>query len=317
MSRQLVVRAADGLWHPISIPIPCTQLLLFSPSLAVLSGTAFPHGLPGGVTRVFPLSVADHQEAEAWQAACHQNLEQQLGRTVDGYVGLRLERPLGKAPLVVRELPETVGSKVWRGAWLLWKSLVELHGFSGVSRVLELGAGVGLVGLLLAADHALEVVVSETRTAYDGAALTWDNLVYNVRINAEPIAAGGGHVEALEVDWTHGLQDPAPRFDIVIGSDILYEPHLFEDLLDVMQQAAPQAVLVQNVARKGTEYFKDLCRNRNIGLRAVDVSAIDANEQWITEGVADAVDGVYECWFLDFSQARGRENGAPSFSGAS
>ena len=141
--------------------------------------------------------------------------------------------------------------------------------------------------------------------------------VYNVRINAEPIAAGGGHVEALEVDWTHGLQDPAPRFDIVIGSDILYEPHLFEDLLDVMQQAAPQAVLVQNVARKGTEYFKDLCRNRNIGLRAVDVSAIDANEQWITEGVADAVDGVYECWFLDFSQARGRENGAPSFSGAS
>ena len=41
-----------------------TQLLLFSPSLAVLSGTAFPHGLPNGVTRIFPLSVADQQQAD-------------------------------------------------------------------------------------------------------------------------------------------------------------------------------------------------------------------------------------------------------------
>ena len=41
-----------------------TQLLLFSPSLAVLSGTAFPHGLPDGVTRIFPLSVADQQQAD-------------------------------------------------------------------------------------------------------------------------------------------------------------------------------------------------------------------------------------------------------------
>jgi hypothetical protein len=38
-----------------------------------------------------------------------------------------VDRPRGQAPLVLRELPETVGSKVWRGAWLLWKSL-EVYG---------------------------------------------------------------------------------------------------------------------------------------------------------------------------------------------
>ena len=38
-----------------------------------------------------------------------------------------MDRPRGQAPLVLRELPETVGSKVWRGAWLLWKSL-EVYG---------------------------------------------------------------------------------------------------------------------------------------------------------------------------------------------
>eukprot|EP00439_Symbiodinium_sp_Y106_P079831 s759_g18.t1 len=293
-----------GLWHPVTRPLPCTQLLLFSPSLAVLSGTAFPHGLPDGVTRIFPLSVADQQQAEVWQTTCHQSLEEQIGSKVHGYVSLRVSRPLGRAPLLVRELPETVGSKVWRGAWLLWKCLANLHGLGGISRVLELGAGVGLVGLLLAADHSLEVVVSETRTGYGGAELTWENLVYNVQMNAEQIAEGGGRIEALELDWTQGLQDQVRKFDLVVGSDILYEPHLFEDLLDVMQTAASEAVLVQNVARKGTQYFKELCRARNIGLRAVDVSNLDANEQWLVEGVADAVDGVYQCWFLDFSQAR-------------
>ena len=42
--------------------------------------------------------------------------------------GFSVDRPRGQAPLVLRELPETVGSKVWRGAWLLWKSL-EMYGF--------------------------------------------------------------------------------------------------------------------------------------------------------------------------------------------
>lgn len=41
--------------------------------------------------------------------------------------GFSVDRPRGQAPLVLRELPETVGSKVWRGAWLLWKSL-EVYG---------------------------------------------------------------------------------------------------------------------------------------------------------------------------------------------
>ena len=278
MSRHLVARAADGLWHPVPLPVPCTKLLLFSPSLAVLTGTAFPHGLPSGVGRVFPLSVADQQEAESWQASCHRSLQQQLGQEIHGYVSLDLERSQGRAPLLVRELPETVGTKVWRGAWLLWKSLTALHGLQGVTRVLELGAGVGLVGLLLAADHALKVTVSETRTGYSRAALTWDNLVYNVQMNAEQIAEGGGHIEALELDWRRGLPEATLKFDLVVGSDILYEPHLFESLLNVMQSAAERAVVVQNVARKGTQYFKDLCKARNIELQVVEVSNLDANE---------------------------------------
>eukprot|EP00435_Cladocopium_sp_Y103_P024629 s347_g6.t1 len=296
MFRQLLIR--DGLgWQLVSWPLPPTRLLLFSPSFAVLSGTALPHGLPTGIQKEFPLSVKDQQETEAWQLLSHQRLEEELQVEVDGYVSFSVDRPRGQAPLVLRELPETVGSKVWRGAWLLWKSL-EVYGLHGASNILELGSGCGLVGLLLAADRGLRVTLSETRSAYAGAAVTFENLRQNVETNRWSIRqSSGGEVEVLELDWTQGL-DKKHDFDLVIGSDILYEPHLFEDLLDVLQAAADRAILVQNLARKGTEYFLQLCEQRCVAVRAVDVSHLD-EEMWLQ----DAKDGVYQCWFLDFSAA--------------
>eukprot|EP00438_Fugacium_kawagutii_P000159 Skav224448 [mRNA] locus=scaffold3858:12349:13422:+ [translate_table: standard] len=239
----------------------------------------------------------EQQETETWQFLSHRRLEEALQVEVEGYVSVSVDRPEGKSPIVIRELPETVGGKVWRGAWLLWKAL-NLYGLDGASDILELGAGVGLVGLLLAADLGVSVALSETSTAYSGAEVTWENLLYNVQMNQAQIGQVGGHVEALEVDWTKGLT--GQRFDLVIGSDILYEPHLFEDLLDVMQEAAPKAVLVQNLARKGTEYFLELCKKRHISVRSVDVSDLDADEM---DGIADSRDGTYHCWFLDFTQA--------------
>eukprot|EP00913_Durusdinium_trenchii_P034457 g32238.t1 len=140
-------------------------------------------------------------------------------------------------------------------------------------RVLEVGAGVGLVGLLLAADHGMKVTLSETRDGYSGAATTFENLRRNVerfherRLARAAQADGADGVGAVEfgeaqvmelATWAMevgvgGVPVPEHSFDLVIGSDVLYEPHLFEDLLDVLQTAAPKAVLVQNLARKGQE----------------------------------------------------------------
>ncbi|CAK8994868.1 Methyltransferase-like protein 23 [Durusdinium trenchii] len=224
-----------------------------------------------------------------------------------------MDRPQGQLPLVLQEAPETVGGKVWRGAWLLWKSLLHFEGaLPSGRRVLEVGAGVGLVGLLLAADHGMKVTLSETRDGYSGAATTFENLRRNVerfheRRLARAAQADGadgvgavefGEAQVMELDWTQGVPVPEHSFDLVIGSDVLYEPHLFEDLLDVLQTAAPKAVLVQNLARKGTAYFLELCRQRNIEVKSEDVSHLDDDLPQ-----TDAQDGVYHCWFLDFSQA--------------
>lgn len=53
-----------------------------------------------------------------------------------------------------------------------------------------------------------------------------------------------------------------PRVDLVVGADILYEPEFFEALLGVLRRAAPRALLVQNTARRGTDFFKELCREQ-------------------------------------------------------
>ncbi|CAJ1404775.1 unnamed protein product [Effrenium voratum] len=316
----LVARAADGLWHQVTQPVPRARLLLYTPASAALS-TQLPHGLPEGVQLQFPLSVADQEQTVAWQLLCHQRLEAQLDREVEGYVSLRLDEPTALGPpLLVRELPETVGSKVWRGAWLLWKVLQN----SEAQSLLELGAGVGLTGLLLASEPSAQqrrVVVSETRNAYAGAEVTFQNLQHNAALNAAAIEAAGGSVQVLDLDWTEAVGRVIQAngafghaFDLVIGSDILYEPHLFEDLLTLMQRSARRAVLVQNTARKGTEYFKELCRLRGISLSEHDVSQLDADEVWLQQR-PDSAGGVYHCWTLEFPEPTALKKSEPRWIG--
>lgn len=81
--RLVIRRTAE--WHLVSWP-PATQLLLFTPSLTVLSGTSLPFGLPANVGSEFPLSVEDQQETETWQFLSHQRLEEALQVEVEGYV---------------------------------------------------------------------------------------------------------------------------------------------------------------------------------------------------------------------------------------
>lgn len=288
---RLVERCADG-WRPV-VSSPKTRLLLFTPTAAVLSGTAIPHGLPSGVQQVFPLSVDDQRRADEWQLLCHRELE--MDGPIDGYVSLSVDRSEGRAPVLIRETPETVGGKVWRGAWLLWRALCDLRmepafGLKDVKRVLEVGAGAGLVGILLAADHGIHVTLSESSRN----AATWQNLRHNVEMNR---GAMSGAIEIMELDWADGFT--TGTFDVVIGSDVLYEPHLFGNLLEVMQKAAHRAVLVQNLARKGTEHFLELCRQRGIRVSSTDVSHLDAGM-----GVSDAQDGVYHCWVLEFQTSQ-------------
>ncbi|MBU7007267.1 class I SAM-dependent methyltransferase [Phosphitispora fastidiosa] len=90
----------------------------------------------------------------------------------------------------------------------------------GGKRILELGAGLGLVGIVAAAKGA-EVV----QTDFISEALQLAE--QNARIN------GISKIQRVLADWREFPLDE--RFDLIIGSDILYEPTLHPFLKEIFQ----------------------------------------------------------------------------------
>ena len=144
-------------------------------------------------------------------------------------------------PLRVR-----VGSHIGGGAetgCVLWPAALALAALVrsapqlvAHSRVIELGAGVGLPGLLCAS-HASLVVLT------DIVAETLANLRYNASLLA-PEAARRVRVDSL--DWRDCAAGVCslPRCDLVLASDVVYEPTLLAALAGTLE-----TLLVRDCAR--------------------------------------------------------------------
>ena len=146
------------------------------------------------------------------------------------------------SPLFVRELPNTglgTAFTVWDGSIVLAKHLEHAYpGGLGGKRVLELGAGTGVVGLaasLLGAD----VLLTDLPVALD-------NLRAGVRLNAR--AAKGAPVEAQALDWFEpekseaawpdAARSVARGADLVVGADIVWVPELIAPLVRTLRFVA-------------------------------------------------------------------------------
>jgi predicted nicotinamide N-methyase len=119
-------------------------------------------------------------------------------------------------------------AELWPSALALarWVGVRALHG----ARVLELGCGLGLPsiaaalagGRVLATDWSSEAVEFTQRNAI----------------------ANGARLETAVADWADAgeLVERGP-WDLVIGSDLLYEPRNVALLLDVLEEVADHAVI--------------------------------------------------------------------------
>lgn len=114
------------------------------------------------------------------------------------------------------------GLMLWASALGLAERLAEEPSLIAGKRVLELGAGVGLPGIAAAALGASEVI----QTDYQDEALAL------ARHNA---AANGvqDRIRLRHGDWRSFFTDGLP-FDVVIGSDLLYERSLHAPLADLL-----------------------------------------------------------------------------------
>jgi predicted nicotinamide N-methyase len=128
----------------------------------------------------------------------------------------------------------------------LWPSSLALAGAIAAralrgARTLELGCGLGLPSIVAALAGA-RVLATDWST--EAVAMT--------RINAE---RNGAHLETLVCSWSDPLPllDDAP-WDLVIGSDLLYEQRNVEALLDLLPRLGDH-VLLADPGRKPAERF--------------------------------------------------------------
>lgn len=123
--------------------------------------------------------------------------------------------------------------------------------------VLEIGCGIGLVGLAALA-RGLRVTLSD----YDATSVAL--AIHNARQN-------GFVAEGLVLDWRRPLDR---RFDVVLGSDVTYEVRNHGPILDVVNHmTAPRGVAwIGDAGRQISAGFPKLARERGLHCGVVDAA---------------------------------------------
>ncbi len=155
------------------------------------------------------------------------------------------------------------GLLLWESAPVLAMTLAERADLVAGKGVLELGAGVGLAGLVAA--HLGASHVRQTDHAPEALALA--------RINATLNGINGVETERADwTDWTDGAQ-----YDLILGSDVLYERAAHAPISAILERnlAPGGRVLLADPGRMDTpDFVADL---ENTGWRvARTVRTIDA-----------------------------------------
>jgi predicted nicotinamide N-methyase len=167
------------------------------------------------------------------------------------------------------------------GSWVWDCALVLAHwldtpswSYSSLSgkRVIELGAGTGLPGLVAAVLGA-DVILTDKKALLPG-------LERNVAANNL-----GDKVEVQELEWGLDCRHVSPPMDYVLMSDLLYDtkamPALCKTLLD-LSDAHTEILLAYELRAGTTECFKEFQRR---GLRWSKVSNNDLHPDWNSEDI--------------------------------
>ncbi|KAG6856808.1 hypothetical protein H0H87_000505 [Tephrocybe sp. NHM501043] len=184
-----------------------------------------------------------------------------------------------KLKIHVRDIPidntdfRSVGAQTWGGACVLTETILDNPVAFGLSeprelRILELGAGTGLVSLALGKlfESAGTLIPPRKVVATDYYPSVLENLASNIHTNLPH----SGVVKSSFLDWSTFPNDPTPSppfdlpFDLVLGADIVYEP----------QHAAWIQSCLITLLRKPTENFDPLF-HLMIPLRATHSSEIN------------------------------------------
>jgi len=169
-------------------------------------------------------------------------------------------------------LGETTGGIVWETSYFLGRYFEEKIARDEIdlssSKVLEVGAGCGLLGLILNRLKAKEVVLTEL----DDSSGVLNLLRKNVSQNS-----GEGLVRACALDWSKAkdstlFSEGANSFDLIVGTDVVFRKDLVAPLLKIcchlskkktgkvvfcLQERCADALAELISLGEGAEYFCD------------------------------------------------------------
>ncbi len=150
-----------------------------------------------------------------------------------GPLTLKIMRPPDPGALIdVKRFKEEEFMPYWAELWVSGVRLAAVvadRDVRGLS-VLELGCGLGVPSVTAALGGATVLAVDWAQEALDV-----------TRQNAE---RNGASLETLRADWSkpETLLERAP-FDLVLCSDVLYEPRNVDALLDLLPRITPEVLL--------------------------------------------------------------------------
>jgi predicted nicotinamide N-methyase len=137
-------------------------------------------------------------------------------------------------------------AELWTSAIVLAERVLNDQTMHG-TKVLELGCGLGLVGLAAAKAGA-----DVTMTDYDPDALMFAR--WNMLANLS--ASDAGHVSIRPLDWREA---PGDRYDMILGADIVYEQRHIVPMMTFLTAAAKPGgrILVAEPGRRIGDDFME------------------------------------------------------------
>jgi len=149
--------------------------------------------------------------------------------------------PSIQATLTIRQLPsEGLSFQLWPAATSL-VSLLDRHradpsssplsaALDGRLRILELGSGTGIVGIVAAATLGAHATLTDLPHVVP-------NLKFNADANAGVVGPRGGELTVAPLRWGHAddVEAIGREFDLILASDVVYHDHLYDPLLETLR----------------------------------------------------------------------------------
>ncbi|BAT75476.1 uncharacterized protein HKW66_Vig0035430 [Vigna angularis] len=146
-----------------------------------------------------------------------------------------------QSTLTIRQLPsEGLSFQLWPAATSL-VSLLDRYradpsssplsaALNGRLRILELGSGTGIVGIVAAATLGGHVTLTDLPHVVP-------NLKFNADANAGVVGPRGGELTVAPLRWGHAddVEAIGRDFDLIVASDVVYHDHLYEPLLETLR----------------------------------------------------------------------------------